>query len=134
VSAPEPLPVERSRPTRRRLVHVAAVVVLALTVTVVVACSSGEAGPKPTDPKLALGWQVYKDHCATCHGADGGGGAGPKLAGTVVADFPNIGDQITIIENGKGGGAMPAWKGSLTSQEIEAVAEYTRTCLGKDTC
>ena len=121
-------------PARRVVAPVAAVVALALSVTLVVACSSGEAGPKPTDPQLALGWQVYKDHCATCHGDTGGGGAGPKLAGTVVADFPNIGDQITIIENGKGGGAMPAWKGSLSPQEIEAVAEYTRKCLGKDSC
>ena len=56
---------------------------------------------------------------------------GPKLAGTVVADFPNIGDQITIIENGKGGGAMPAWKGTLSRAEIQAVAEYTRQCLGQ---
>jgi mono/diheme cytochrome c family protein len=107
--------------------------VVALTVAAV-ACSAGEAGPKPTDPQLAVGWQVYKDRCASCHGAQGGGGAGPKLAGTVVADFPNIGDQITIVENGKGSGAMPAWKGTLTTAEIEAVVDYTRKCLGQNSC
>jgi len=113
-----------SSPHGRR--HVWAVVLVAALVTVVAACAS--------DPELAKGWQVYNDRCASCHGAKGGGGAGPKLAGTVVADFPNIGDQITIIENGKGGGAMPAWKDTLSSSEIEAVAKYTRECLGKDTC
>jgi len=115
-------------------VHVALVIVLAAVTVAALACSSGEAGPKPSDPRLAQGWQVYKDHCATCHGPDGGGGAGPKLAGTVVADFPNIGDQITVIENGKGAGAMPAWKGTLSTDEIEAVAEYTRKCLGNESC
>jgi mono/diheme cytochrome c family protein len=106
---------------------------MALTVGLV-ACSSGSAGPKPTNAQLAVGWQVYNDRCATCHGAKGGGGAGPKLAGTVVADFPNIGDQITVIENGKDGGAMPAWKGTLSAAEIEAVARYTRQCLGQPSC
>ena len=42
-----------------------------------------------------------------------------------MADFPNIGDQIVVIENGKGGGAMPKWKGRLTTQQIHDVAEYT---------
>ena len=121
-------------PVRRGAVGVGLLLATLVLAIGLVACSSGEAGPKPSDPTLAVGWQVYKDHCASCHGSKGGGGAGPKLAGTVVADFPNIGDQITTIENGKGGGAMPAWKGTLTDQQIEAVAQYTRKCLGKDSC
>ena len=100
----------------------------------VVACTSGEAPPKPSNPQLADGWQVFKDHCATCHGTSGGGGAGPKLAGRVVEDYPNIGDQVTVIEDGKGGGIMPAWKGQLTTQQIEDVARYTRECLGTTHC
>jgi cytochrome c oxidase cbb3-type subunit 3 len=110
-------------------------VAMAVALTIgVVACASSSAPPKPTDAQLAIGWQVYKDHCATCHGPSGGGGAGPKLAGQVVADFPNIGDQITVIEHGKGGGAMPAWQGQLTAPQIEAVARYTRECLGTSKC
>lgn len=108
-------------------------VVIAVGLTLVaLGCSSsgGKAGPTPSDPALAQGSQVFEAHCATCHGAGGGGGAGPKLAGTVTKDYPNIDDQIDVITNGKGSGAMPAWKGKLTTEQIHDVAEYTRQCLG----
>jgi mono/diheme cytochrome c family protein len=132
VSTPAP---RSTGPIRRIVVGGGALVAVVAMTVGLVACTSDEAaGPKPSDPNLAVGWQVYKDRCASCHGSQGGGGAGPKLAGTVVADFPNIGDQITVIENGKGGGAMPAWKGTLTDAQIEAVAQYTRKCLGKESC
>jgi cytochrome c oxidase cbb3-type subunit III len=110
----------------------AAVVVVGLTVGLS-ACSSDGAGPKPTDPALAVGWQAYADHCATCHGGTGGGGSGPKLAGTVEHTFPNIADQIAVIENGKNGG-MPAWKGTLSATQIQDVARYERQCLGRPSC
>ncbi len=97
------------------------------------ACASQGAGPKPTDPTLAEGYQQYQDHCATCHGGDGGGGSGPKLAGTVEHTFPNIADQIKVIENGKNGG-MPAWKGTLSTTQIRDVAMYERQCLGRKSC
>ena len=97
------------------------------------ACASQGSGPKPKDPTLAEGWQQYQDHCATCHGGDGGGGSGPKLANTVEHTFPNIADQIKVIENGKNGG-MPAWKGTLTATQIRDVAMYERQCLGRSSC
>ena len=97
------------------------------------ACASQSAGAKPTNPTLADGWQQYQDHCATCHGGNGGGGSGPKLAGTVEHTFPNIADQIAVIENGKNGG-MPAWKGTLSATQIRDVAEYERQCLGRTSC
>ncbi len=43
------------------------VVAVALGVTVS-ACTTSGGPPKPADPALASGWQVFKDHCATCHG------------------------------------------------------------------
>ena len=104
------------------------VVVLALA-GLIVACGSNGAAPVPTDPVLATGQQVYKAHCQTCHGAKGQGGTGMKLAGgRVAADFPNIADQIKVISIGKS--SMPAWKNSLSAEEIEAVARYERECLG----
>jgi mono/diheme cytochrome c family protein len=124
-------PVTRVRSSLRTLAAVVVAITIALAAA---ACTTSGGPPKPTNPALADGWQVFKDNCASCHGTSGEGGAGPKLAGTVVADFPNIGDQITVIENGKGGGAMPAWKGRLTSQQIEDVARYTRQCLGHPSC
>jgi mono/diheme cytochrome c family protein len=94
------------------------------------ACSSGGSDTVDVagDPELELGQEVYNTNCARCHGPDGGGGVGNKLNdGVVVARFPDIADHIALIENGQGG--MPAWKGTLSPEEIRAVARYEREAL-----
>ncbi len=53
--------------------------------------------------------------------------------GRVEHTFPNIDDQIAVIENGKNGG-MPAWKGSISATQIRDVAMYERQCLGRPSC
>jgi mono/diheme cytochrome c family protein len=74
------------------------------------------------------GAAIFGDNCAGCHGGDGSGGIGPRLAGgRVVAVYPDPADQIAVVTNGRGG--MPAWGGKLTDEEIAAVVEYTRTVL-----
>jgi len=105
------------------------VAMLAMTGLVTVACTGGGGGTAPSDPVLAQGQQVYLAHCATCHGTKGQGGTGLKLAGKVAGNFPNIDDQIAVIQNGRSGG-MPAWGKSLSADEIRAVARYERECLG----
>jgi mono/diheme cytochrome c family protein len=102
--------------------------VLAMSGLAMVACSGTDLGPKPSDTVLAEGQQVYKEHCAACHGAKGQGGNGSKLAGKVAENYPNIADQIALINNGRS--SMPAWKNSLTAEQINAVARYERECLG----
>jgi mono/diheme cytochrome c family protein len=94
------------------------------------ACGSGSGGEAavPDDPVLARGQQVYKDNCARCHGAKGGGGAGVKLAGVVAARYPDISDHEAVIENGKGGN-MPSFKNQLSPEDIEAVARWEREGL-----
>jgi mono/diheme cytochrome c family protein len=108
----------------------AVVLVVGVSLVALACAGGGKAGPKPGDPALAEGYQVFQAHCATCHGSGGGGGAGPKLAGVVTKDYPDIAGQIDVITNGKGAGAMPAWKSKLTTEQIKDVAEYTRQCLG----
>lgn len=71
---------------------------------------------------------IYEANCASCHGADGGGGVGPALAGDVVTEFPNAGDEIAVVSDGRAG--MPSFAGRLTTEEIEQVVEYTRTGFG----
>jgi mono/diheme cytochrome c family protein len=96
------------------------------------ACSSAD---KPTltdaqadDAELVTGEQVYQDSCARCHGEAGGGGAGPKLSdGRVVEDFPEAAAQAEVIRVGRG--AMPAWEGTLSPEQIDAVVRYTREVL-----
>jgi mono/diheme cytochrome c family protein len=109
----------------RRLVNV--VEALALVAVVVVAVllftnepESGSSGP------ATPGAQVFAANCARCHGADGGGGAGPELAGgAAVKRFPDVGDQIAFVTHGSG--AMPSFGGELSPEQIRRVVEYTRT-------
>jgi mono/diheme cytochrome c family protein len=94
------------------------------------ACSSGGSGTVDisSDPELQLGQSVYNANCARCHGPEGGGGVGNRLnEGVVVARFPDIEDHIAVIVNGFG--SMPAWEGTLTPEEIRAVARYEREAL-----
>jgi mono/diheme cytochrome c family protein len=74
------------------------------------------------------GGAIFGQRCAGCHGGDGSGGIGPRLAGgRVVADFPDPQDQIAVVTNGRGG--MPKFDERLSPEEIAAVVDYTRTVL-----
>lgn len=74
------------------------------------------------------GGALYGKRCAGCHGGDGSGGIGPRLAGTMVAKFPDPADQISVVTNGRRD--MPSFESSLTEEEIAAIVEYTRAVLG----
>ena len=86
-----------------------------------------KAAPVPQTGTPA-GPAVFATRCASCHGADGGGGFGPTLAGVVSNRFPNPADEAAVIESGRG--AMPSFAGNLTPEQIAAVVEFTRTELG----
>ena len=81
-----------------------------------------ETGGLPTS-----GAEIYAARCAGCHGSAGQGGAGPRLAGRVADDFPDVEDQIALVTRGRGG--MPAF-GSLGDADVRLVVAYTRAGLG----
>ncbi len=86
----------------------------------------GGGGGEATDS--SPGATIYAQSCASCHGAEGGGGVGPALAGEVTERFPDAADEIEVVTDGRAG--MPAFGGRLSAEEIEQVVEYTRTDLG----
>jgi mono/diheme cytochrome c family protein len=115
---------------------------------VLVAFLAACAGPPPSlgDPNLDAGREVFSDHCATCHGGNGQGGAGPALAG-VLATFPACDDQIEWVtlgsvkwaeQNGSNYGAqskditavMPEFGDSLSAEEIKQVVSFERFKFG----
>lgn len=70
------------------------------------------------------GATIYKSKCAGCHGAQGEGKAGPKLAGTSLSE-----DDIVKVLTQGGLSKAPhtkAYKGA-NGQNAKAVAAYVKT-------
>lgn len=102
---------------------------------------------------FSLGQEIYTSRCEACHGANGGGGAGPALAGgSVLATFPSgqcagdLGHRQWITLGSAGwpeptygalakpvggfGAPMPAFEGTLSEEEIGAVTLFERVNFG----
>lgn len=83
-----------------------------------------------TDALLAQlkteGQAVYSRLCVTCHGAEGQGGIGARLAGNT--QLVNI--RLVIGQIVSGGEQMPAFGGLLSDREVAAVATYIRNSWG----
>ncbi|PIQ99788.1 MAG: nitrite oxidoreductase, gamma subunit (modular protein) [Nitrospinae bacterium CG11_big_fil_rev_8_21_14_0_20_45_15] len=92
--------------------------------------------------KNTLGATVYKHMCIYCHGADGNGGGKAvdylypwprdfrtgiyKRRSTPSGSLPLDSDIYNTIAEGISGTGMPAWKDSLTSEEIWGVVQYIK--------
>jgi mono/diheme cytochrome c family protein len=88
----------------------------------------GEGSGDGSDGEAAVsGEDVYGENCARCHGEDGQGGSGPTMEG--VADRLTEDEHVEVVRNGRAG--MPAWKDTLSDDEIAAVVEYERTVLSE---
>lgn len=76
---------------------------------------------------LQQGAQIFAENCAVCHGEDGQGRIGAKLAKNWPSIRPDLEIQDTI-ERGIEGTFMPAWGmafgGPLDNDEIQAVTRY----------
>ena len=90
-----------------------------------------------TDGNAAHGAPLYKRYCSGCHGADGRGGAQtfmPHIQNLTQKDYIEFlpdGYLFTVIAEGGGSVGkstmMPAWKGTLSEQDIKDVITHIRT-------
>jgi mono/diheme cytochrome c family protein len=81
----------------------------------------GEAGTATEGGEASKGTVVFSENCSTCHGATGeGGNGGPDLLTMPLAKT----EAGAIEQVTNGGGGMPAFKGTLSEEEIENVAAY----------
>lgn len=81
----------------------------------------GNQGGGQTTADAAAGKTVFSDNCAGCHGVDGtGGNGGPDL--TAIPSAKSSAAVQKQVEDG--GGGMPAFKGTLTQQQIKDVTAY----------
>ncbi|WP_246202677.1 PQQ-binding-like beta-propeller repeat protein [Virgibacillus doumboii] len=73
------------------------------------------------------GQKIYENNCLSCHGAEAvGGHNGPNLQNSPMLND----DEALLKQIKKGGGGMPPFEGTLSEDEIKAVAEYLKS-LGK---
>jgi cytochrome c oxidase subunit 2 len=79
-----------------------------------------EAGTSP------LGEELWQGSCAKCHGMDGEGGYGPRIAGTTLV---NNAQSIEALIS-KGGILMPAVGRDWTSVETAALTDYLKERVG----
>jgi cytochrome c oxidase subunit II len=79
------------------------------------------------------GEAVYAANCAACHQANGKG-AGPvkPLDGSAIVTDADHLKMTTVLLNGAGGGAMPAWK-QLSDTELAAVMTYAKNSWSNKT-
>jgi mono/diheme cytochrome c family protein len=98
-----------------------------LSVLLLLTVSTLRASPGP-DKAATAG--TFRTKCAMCHGPDGAGSAVgksmnvPDLRSSVVQNTADA-ELAQIISNGKGG--MPAFKSSLSDDQIQALATYVRS-------
>ena len=71
----------------------------------------------PGGPASEEAATLYAENCTACHGADGGGGSAPAIAGE--DNVARIREQIR-----EGGDGMPSFSGDLTPDQIDALAQY----------
>ena len=86
---------------------------------------------EPAD--LAAGKEIFTTNCAACHRADAGGQIGPNL----TDDEWILGGGIknifhTLVNGGRDGKGMIAWKGTLKPKEMQKVASYIISLKGSN--
>jgi cbb3-type cytochrome c oxidase subunit III len=85
---------------------------------------------KPPSGNSTDGKTIFSTNCASCHTLKAAG-----ATGTVGPNLDSLAPQLTLaivkrqVENG--GAVMPAFKGQLTPQQIDAVAKYVTDNAGK---
>jgi len=146
-AAPPPKPVPEwvvAAKTRRKIPFWAMPVLAALPIWLFIYAEAMQPPPVKLTGPLADGAQIF-NQCSSCHGAEGGGGVGPKLAaGEVLKSFPKFEDQYSFVVTGSqpyigkrygaggktGVAGMPSWKAAgLSASEIMAVVCHERFTL-----
>lgn len=84
-----------------------------------------------TDPiEITEGKNIYITNCATCHGKEGQGGAGPNLTDDYWLHGGGIKNIFKTIKYGVPQKGMIAWETQLSPKQIQQVASYILTLKG----
>jgi mono/diheme cytochrome c family protein len=78
-----------------------------------------------------MGETLFNSNCAPCHGTGGQGGSGvPALDGSPIVTQDDPAAAIRKVLNG--GGGMPAFRASLSNEQIAAILSYARNAWTND--
>ncbi len=98
------------------------IVAIAIT-TLALGCESAIAEGRDAEAPTSEGAELYKKYCTLCHGTDGKkgfNGAKDLTLSTLLVE-----ERVILIRDGKG--LMTPYKGLLSEEEIQAVAEFSLT-------
>ncbi|HKS97778.1 MAG TPA: c-type cytochrome [Terriglobia bacterium] len=91
-------------------------------------------GAKPAEsgtPALASGEEIFRSHCAACHGLDARGGEhAPNIATDPKVRARSDRERVNIVTHGVPRAGMPAFDALLAPAEIQAVVRYLRRLGG----
>lgn len=75
---------------------------------------------------------LYSALCASCHGADFGGGTAPSLLRSTVVASADLSSLTQLIRRGSPDGAMPAFSAALTETELTAMVRLLKAQLEQE--
>lgn len=79
---------------------------------------------------IAKGKALFTKNCATCHAADGGGGAGPNLTDDYWIHKGSLKDIYLSVKHGYPDKGMPSWEAMMNPEQINQVTSYIRSLKG----
>ncbi|MDO9353220.1 MAG: cytochrome c [Solirubrobacteraceae bacterium] len=90
---------------------------------------SGGGGSVKTITAATDGAQIFKEAtCASCHTLAAAGAEG-RIGPNLDENKPPAAEVVEKVTNGDG--SMPAFKGRLSTEQIQAVAEYVASVEGQ---
>ena len=82
---------------------------------------------------LAQGKAIFQNTCVACHRADAGGQIGPNLTDDMWINGGGIKNVFNVImEGGRDGKGMQAWKSTIKPTDIQKIASYVLSLQGSN--
>ena len=86
-----------------------------------------EAGPAHLAGDAKRGAPLYAEHCASCHGTEGEGGTGTRLANPAMLALTPDGFLFDTISTGRDGTPMKSWSDTFDAGQIDDLVAFLRS-------
>ena len=86
-----------------------------------------ELDESPLQGDVSEGKQLWATHCAGCHGESGQGGSAMSVVHPIFLASASDGFLRVSVAKGRPGTPMPAYEGSLSSEQIDSLVQAIRS-------